>query len=453
MRSRRRGWVAWVSGLLAAPLLLTGAQAAIADPVAAPGLTVTFEQLQAEIDFRRDVAFDHDPGRVRGLHADSVAGKVPAVAEHGMLFTPAEAAELRARDVAGTQINAVTRRYMAMRQADLFAGAYLDHAAGGLMTVLVTGDRARHEGALRRQVNDPSRLRVVQVAHSERELTAVQERLALAEEKLARAGVRIAYTALDVVRNRVTVGVPAATPAVRAAISRVAPIGILNFDQGVELALTVCTTGLKCSTESPPFNGGTDIESFDTGLGSVQFCTLGFVARSASSSDTFVLSAGHCGRTSTSWVQQSTPIGMVTRNSFSGTSRADAFAIPVLSSLSKGMVKRTATTFHPIKYQERATDDYVGRPTCAYGIRTGYRCGQVLTKTMRAAFGGVTLVSQRVASRPCGPGDSGSPNYFRYRAQGITSFSVKRSDGKMFCGYSHIGHVLSSMGLTTVLSR
>lgn len=427
--------------------VLPAAAPALAEPVVAPTVAAaSTERLSAELEFRRQVGFDHAPARVAALHTAARSGWLPAVDQDGMLFTPAEAAELHARQAAGAQINAAVRRLLAEPLPEVFAGVYLDHAAGGVMTVQVTRDAARHAAALRRGVDDPRRLRVVTVAHSEQALTRAQERL-------ARTGVDVAYSAVDVERNRLVVGLGSPDPAVRTAVGRAVPADMLIVDEGTRAELAVCATGLSCSIESPPFDGGTDMESFDADLGGVSFCTLGFVARSAAGSSPHVLSAGHCGPTLSSWVQQSTPIGVVADNRFRGTTRADVLTIPVSAALARGWVKRGPGRFLPVRYQERAVEDYVGKVSCAYGIRTGYRCGKIVTRTMRATFGGVTLVSQRVAARPCGPGDSGGPTYYSYRAQGLTSFSLTRSDGARFCGYSHIGHVLSSVGLATVVAR
>ncbi len=360
----------------------------------------------------------------------------------------AESAEAEGRD-----INSVTQRYMAGQERDVFGGLYLDDAAGGVMTVLVTCDRAVHEAALRRLVANPDRLRVVKAKHSEDELLAAQDRIAAAENELSALGVAPTLTSVDVVGNRVTVGVPGAAAAAKSALARVVPLSMLHIEDGVRLDLAVCASGLECSTDSPPFDGGTDIESFDTELGAVQFCTLGFVGRSSAGGAVSVLSAGHCGPTSSTWVQQTTPIGQVNRNVFTGTTSADAMAIPVSALVARGQVKGSKGAYQTITGHERASEDYVGRATCAYGIRTKYRCGKIVSKTARVKLGGVTLTNQRIASRPCGQGDSGSPNYYRNRAQGITSFSVTRSDGKVYCGYSHISNVLSKLGLTSVASR
>lgn len=439
------------SGVVCGLLLVSAPVGALAEPVRAPDLGVLVERIQAEIDFRREMALPHAPAYVASLHFEPVP--LSKVDWNGMLFTAAEAAELRARDLAAAEINAVTRRYMGNQRTDTFAGLYLDHAAGGVMTVLVTKDVAKHRSALSRLVSDPARLSVRKVSYSERNLVRMQDRVAEAQDALRKRGITIGFTSIDVPGNRVVVGVPEATVEVRAALATIVPAGALRFDQGTQLSLAVCDTGLDCSTESPPFDGGTDIESYDAWLGGISFCTLGFVGRSTSNGTAFVLTAGHCGPTLSTWVQQATPIGYVGKNSFRGITTADALSISVRPELARGQVKGYRGVYRKITSHERVTDDYIGKPTCAYGIRTNYRCGKIVSRSFRASFDDVILKGQRVASRPCGPGDSGGPNYYYSRAQGITSFSARTSTGKTYCGYSHIASVLSKMGLNSVASR
>lgn len=459
MGGRARRWVTVLSSVLIVAAGITAQGIASADPTAVIARP-SREALRAEAAFRRDLALDSGAAHLRAVHTDASAVRL-----YGMPFTPAEARELRERITAGDQINAVAQRHLGAKRTAAFAGTYLDHAAGGVLTVLVTANRDAHLAALRRQVSHPERLRVRQVRYS---LAALGNARASADAALRRAGLAVSLTSIDVVRNRVTVTVPDASAQARAGLARLASSDMLDVVSGApeladcaNLTCVVCADDIYCAHESPPLDGGTDIESYDAYPGEVAFCTLGFVGHKGSATQSFVLSAGHCGPTTSVWAQQVTPIGMVGKNTFTGTTRADAFSIAIPRALGRGYVKASSGTFRRISGRELSNKDYVGKPTCAYGIRTRYRCGKITTRTAQARFvigtGSsqriVTLKDQRIASRPCGPGDSGGPNFYGSTAQGLTSYSVRYSDGRRHCGYSHIGHVLAATGLTSVTSR
>lgn len=454
-RAGIRRWVALAAGVLTVAAGLGSQTSATADPAAELTALVPAEQLAAEVRFRKELALDHRLEHVRAVH--SSAG---AVEQDGVRFSAAEARELQQRVAAGDEINAVAQRYLSDHRAEAYAGTYLDHAAGGLMTVLVTRDQAAHRTELTRRIVHSDRLRVRAARYSLAALERAQGRITAADAALRRAGHQVTYTAIDVRRNRLTVALPQASDAARAALGRLAPLGMLDV-VGAQVDLAVCADSLHCATESPPLDGGTDIESYDAYPGAVAFCTLGFVGHKGSSTQSYVLSAGHCGPSTSVWLQQLTPIGYVSQNTFKGTTLSDALVIPIPAALGRGYVKMRANppAFRPVIGREKTSDDYVGKPTCAYGIRSLLRCGTITTKTaiVRLATDTkgvyVTLKYQRIASHYCGPGDSGAPNYHRGRAQGITSFSVRYSSTKIHCGYSHIGNVMSATGITSVTSR
>lgn len=438
---RPRAWVALISAVVTGAVVVSSHNAATADPVRSPGVP----SLIAERDFRAELGFDR-----RAEHLDAVRADPSSVVVEGMRFSRSEARELRQRIAAGEEINALANRHLAgARQT--FGGVYLDHAAGGVMTVLVTSGASRHRAVLAARTAHPARLRVREVRYSLAALEAAQRRVHEASAALRRSGTEVVLSSIDVRRNRVTTVVGGPVEPARRALGTLVPAGMLDVVGGTARLTAVCSQGLLCRTESPPFDGGTDIESVDP----LRFCTLGFVGHQGSSVQSYVLSAGHCGARNSVWAQQTTPIGVVSANSFRGTSLADAMAIPIAAELGRGYVKRSHNppAFRAITGRERTSDDYIGKPTCAFGIRTALKCGTITTRTAIARFDSVTLKYQRIASRPCGPGDSGAPNYYNGRAQGITSFSVSYSNGVRHCGYSHIGNVLTALGLTSVTSR
>jgi hypothetical protein len=115
-------------------------------------------------------------------------------------------------DGAAEEIGAAVRGYFAGARAAAYGGLYLDRS-DGTVVVLVTRDAARHLAAVRRLAPVWGALaRVRTVRWSLAELVAAVAKVT--------GGDGFSTVAVDEQHNRVRVGLPADTPAARAAVLR-----------------------------------------------------------------------------------------------------------------------------------------------------------------------------------------------------------------------------------------
>lgn len=135
-------------------------------------LELTASRLDNDVAFRRSLGFRADPGYVRSLYAARRSGQLASSdSTTGTLFTAQEAREWRDREAA---LRAATPIQQKLHDTPdpTYGGLWLDHQAGGLVTVAFTRDVERREIELRALTTRPDRLRMVRVEHSLAELDA-----------------------------------------------------------------------------------------------------------------------------------------------------------------------------------------------------------------------------------------------------------------------------------------
>lgn len=135
-------------------------------------------------------------------------------------------------------------------QAD-FGGLWLDQEQGGLLHVAFTADHERHETELRALLGGGAAFRIVPVTHTEADLTALQRQVDFGV--VGRSP--LWYSTVDVVRNRVELGVEAVDDEARALLAQ-------RYGTG-----RVCiTAGGGPPADVPPGGGAPGVAAIPTSL-------------------------------------------------------------------------------------------------------------------------------------------------------------------------------------------
>jgi hypothetical protein len=183
-------------------------------------LPLTPAQEAADQRFRQTFGFNSDPDYIASLYRRVADGALPGASRNwGALLTADEAAEMMARQrlVELTRLPAF-QAYLAAHSSE-FGGQYFDQAAGGALTVLFTSNIDAHRAALSSILGAAAtRLRVVQVAHTEDELRKFASQVSADLVWLRAHGVVLSSFGPDVPANDVAIRVESVTPAVLAVL-------------------------------------------------------------------------------------------------------------------------------------------------------------------------------------------------------------------------------------------
>ena len=123
---------------------------------------------------------------------------------------------------------------------DVFADLFL---AGGRLWLGFTADAASHLVAVRARVDRPDLLRAFIADYTERDLRALQERISGDLSNLARERILVESVALDVVHNRVEIGLASSGADARRILTRRYGPAMIVIRGGVEAHPT---TARKC---------------------------------------------------------------------------------------------------------------------------------------------------------------------------------------------------------------
>jgi hypothetical protein len=172
-------------------------------PSAAGSDALTVDEMAA-IRFRQQFALLASLEHVR-----AVSRNPAAIRDYGVPLLPAEVAEIEGRSTAAGPAVLLIEAYGA-EHLDQFGGVYLDQAAEGQIVALFTGGLERHIPGVWDAVwpELPAvPIQFKQVAHSQRDLVELQERIADDTNEWAAVGIDITAILVDVVGNQVEVGV------------------------------------------------------------------------------------------------------------------------------------------------------------------------------------------------------------------------------------------------------
>ena len=207
----------------AAPVATVAPDCADLDTVAAvDGPLSDDPDIAAAQQARADMGLASDEDTVRAL-VDAGDGTGVGL---GFPHSEEELRELFARNEAAADVEEL-QRWAQTHAADAYAGLWLDHRAGGALTMAFTRDVAEHRRAIHERFS--ADIRVVAVEHSLTALEQVEQQVsadlraqagdATEEQRLFPPPGTLTTVGIDVLRNRVGVGVVAGDEAALADLS------------------------------------------------------------------------------------------------------------------------------------------------------------------------------------------------------------------------------------------
>lgn len=167
---------------------------------------LTPEEIAQAIAVRREFGLRSDEGWVR-----AVAANPDAVMDFGVPLLPFERDEVMARPNGEDELVAPIQAYLA-EHADVSGGIYIDQAAGGIVTVLVTDDPKPHEAAIAALVGPDAAVAVRRVRWTEADLNDLHERIAADQAFLATLPARMTSASTDIIDNEVELTISSAVP-------------------------------------------------------------------------------------------------------------------------------------------------------------------------------------------------------------------------------------------------
>lgn len=270
--SRSRLGVVLLSGLLIASAF--GSSAIAAEP--APDGDQALAQAEA-LQFRETFGFDADADTLKAVFSD------PAYAETdwGTPLTAAEDAEMRRRTA--VELDAIAGEQYGSKQAD-WGGYWFDQHDRGAPVFLFTGDLERHRAVLEQILRPDSGLRVELATRTLDELEETKARIVAVWPDLRKDGIHATRTGIDIIGNRVRVGIEGLDDSAATTIKE-------RFGQSIEVYEATAAVSDACpQTGCRPIKGGIRIDGANG-----RPCTSGFlVRRTQHGARLAVLTAGHC---------------------------------------------------------------------------------------------------------------------------------------------------------------
>jgi hypothetical protein len=286
---------------------------AAAAPPSVTGIAATRSAAPAynEVALRQLFGLRNDLAYLAHLHA--TLGASPghlAFERYGILMTPQEQAEIDFRSGPLQKAASDPRLASYLNETPEFAGKYIDHELGGKLVVLFTANVDQHVGTLTQLFPYQDRLVVRTASHSIRTLEALHQQVDGDTPSLAKEGISVATTGVDVPHNRLNVTVTHLDQSVRtvfaAKYGKDAPI---KLSQG-PFARREGGRG----TDAPPFRGGQELDRIRASDQTAIICTSGYVIRQYTGGLTspytyWLTTAGHCGPAGVQWTQGGVLVG------------------------------------------------------------------------------------------------------------------------------------------------
>jgi len=345
---------------------------------AAAGVEPTAEDIRDAIRFREPFGLRTD---VSFLTRTSALTNL----DWGVPLTEAEAAEIARR--ADLPRRLTQPLAWAYAHPD-FAGAYIDHDAGGMVVIqFKTNDISRLATAVLARAPAESAIDVRSAARSRADLQAVRAQIYADHEWFAANGLHLISTAIMPTRNALRVGILGATPTASELLSaRYGPaVYVIDDDYSVVDACTVDTCW--------PQKGGIKVFPRANPAG---ICTSGFGVRFGSPVQYGLLTAGHCIKLGGAGTYAHSnaaahSIGTPTAHTYFDNATADAAiirmnapGIPIPSTLNYYVFQNDDT--NAVSRVAPLSEQIVGAPVCMSGWGTwkeiagslGNTCGQIL---------------------------------------------------------------------------
>lgn len=242
--------------------------------------------IATDVDLRSQLHLPRDREYVRSLYASPE--RTTGNRLYGALFTEAEAAEVAARFDLSGEIASIWNYYRRNpSRASEFAGALIDHAAGGKLVIYTTLAPDKYSDlGWRTSLKRPDRLELRPAAVSFQELDDLRLRLQRAMQSRDPIVQDATGLHIDVAANAVRVYIEPESLARRGAEAR-----------RVSLAARFPGGRLVVAAKEREPGAGAKAVIAGRGWGYVadqEWCTTAFKVRRVGSDETFMLTAGHC---------------------------------------------------------------------------------------------------------------------------------------------------------------
>jgi hypothetical protein len=391
-------------GLIAVSVTVAASLVASAPPSARALATTTTKPTARDYEFRAEFGLTTDPAAV----ANTVAtlGLSP---NWGVALTAGEEADLATR----VQVEEDLTQLRAALEADPgFAGIRINQAVGGVVEIRSSPEAlGRIRDTVATLAPRGARISVIQAANSLGDLQKIKT--ALRAEVLDDTPVGDAINALriDLVRNKVVIGIdPARFSATASNLSGRFSDQLVVYEKAVPAREAACTR-TSCL---PTLRAGLAIGT-PHGV-----CTSNFVAFAGT--NYVLLTAGHCGSVGDTVTHAGgTSIGTVTKNAFKNNTYADAMVVDIANSAKSNFVYVTdSVTNRPITSRMPLNGDIVGSAVCGSGIKTLFFCGSVTDLDVdHKSDGGNWVLGMQECTVDVRLGDSGAPMFYGNKAMGI----------------------------------
>ncbi|HEX7166960.1 MAG TPA: RICIN domain-containing protein [Acidimicrobiales bacterium] len=376
-----------------------------------------------------------------------------------MPLTVQEEAELQRRNEVARGIEGLDDELEATPGFEgAFAGLWIDHAAGGDITVASAGaaDVPELVAAARRRATHGARVKGVTVAHSLAELRRAHRALHDAAATLRDEGVELSFIETNILDNRVDVGVLALDNAKTDRIRTVASEPFVHLHPGGHVHRQ------DSKSNSPgPWKGGTQIH------GPSGSCTAGFGAIEFTDPPRkYVITAGHCNGLTTGGQFRHNDSGStypLVKNTGAypdGFVTADAGLIDVRDGLAGNLMVKDPTQNGWVRGVQ--SSDVLNQTVCmsAGFSTTPWRCGTLRAKNVEVLNpGGPPFINVRRASYGSVSGDSGAPVY---SGQGLvvngaleltgTGVHLGRTIDSSYALYSFLQNAATELGVLVITS-
>lgn len=406
-------------------------------------------QYAADRKFRAEVGLDDSDAHIAEVHGRETAGDRTINEDFAVPLTADETSELDARTRTVTDDKSIVEQYFSTGAADQFAGMYMDHANGGKLHVLTTGDPDRVSADLRSRVKHPDRLLVSGGQNTSADIRRTYDYVSIHMADYAKEDVVITSVIVDEPGDTVVVGLSTDLDAGRRRIAEDVPSGSFR----VERAAAPSPTG-STSTKAPPMAGGLIIT--DTSSSPNEVCTSGALGvRSTVPTTYYALAAGHCGRTADNFVQGTYQVGHLDLRS---TTNYDVERTPLATqSQHSNLIYLSSTSTRSILSSQSQNADTVGDLECFSGIQEPWSCGTLQSKTASYSYYDswnvyFSLVNQRIASVAGAGGDSGAPVFLSNQLTGIMDAVITSGTYAGSIGYNQAYDVVAALGLNGILT-
>jgi hypothetical protein len=426
--------------LLAITLLVCFTHLAFASTAVAAS---TDRQIRADQRFRLTFGLRSDEGHIRDVHRQA-GGTVVA---YGVRLTQHEERELSTRFFELDALKRAAQAYVAHMQIDEFGGMFIDQRAGGILYVQVTHGAKGHAARLRARAPYTERLRVIMVRTSAHELDEVHRRIIEDMPMLQR---RVVQVGVEEPSRRAVSLLERRYGGARVAVRK-------GFPTGTE----------SRSDDPPPFQAGYALRDSAT---AVDDCTMAFSAYKyvPGAPQYYQLTAGHCAPDGmlegAAQYHSSTLMGTIAENSLAispippaifAYTNSDAASISIAFANHGNRLYHEGDPTARITQVEVLDTDVEGDPVCQSAKDSQVACGEILSVDHSAATGvdpHIVIEHTRKADYIHEQGDSGAAVFAPVAGGGYEAMGVHHgrdpSDNKAV--YSHIGHVLSDLGLDGV---